>query len=222
MQYLQFAKSSVFILGLSLMTLGANELSVLAQTRQPTNAEIKRLHQQFEQIIRRSTKKNTQEANYTKDNRTSQEKQKREYFVRNWSKNEPELSSFFGWWSGFENNRHIYPSNVKGRVCVVSTFERDGSFDTGILSNGLIKTNSGELLLKKGNYLGAVSFNNSKFVVSNNTPFNSPRPLNSLNELLNSIIEPSQKNQIAQQFKTAGCTNYIPRIKSKSKLHKSI
>jgi cob(I)alamin adenosyltransferase len=51
-RYLPWAKRSLFILGFSLITLGVNELSVLAQTRQPTNAEIKRLRQELEQQIR--------------------------------------------------------------------------------------------------------------------------------------------------------------------------
>lgn len=85
----------LFILGFSLVTLAANHLSVLAQTRQPTNAEIKRLRQEFQQHIRR-TKNNSTGASYLQDRRTQVEKNTRESFVRAWSKAEPGLAPFLG------------------------------------------------------------------------------------------------------------------------------
>ncbi|MFN7415148.1 MAG: hypothetical protein ACK5RT_14845 [Dolichospermum sp.] len=97
-RYLPWAKRSLFILGFSLITLGVNELSVLAQTRQPTNAEIKRLRQELQQQI------SNVGAGSLQDRRTQVEKKTRESFVRAWSKTEPELAPFFGRWVGYENS----------------------------------------------------------------------------------------------------------------------
>ncbi|MFM6138869.1 MAG: hypothetical protein ACKPCP_32830, partial [Sphaerospermopsis kisseleviana] len=207
---LGYAERSLFILGLSLITLGANELSVLAQTRQPTNAELRKLRQDLQQEISR-LKNNTVGAGYIQDRRTQTEKNIRESFVTGWSKVEPELAPFIGVWYGYEDIRHIYPSNTKGRVCVISTGEGYGRFNTGILSNGVIITNNGQVLFKEGNFLGSGSFTNGKFVSSNGEiPFNNPRPLEALNKLLNYVFEQPDKSQIYQQFKSSSCTASLP------------
>lgn len=205
-RYLPWAKRSLFILGFSLITLGVNELSVLAQTRQPTNAEIKRLRQELQQQI------SNVGAGSLQDRRTQVEKKTRESFVRAWSKTEPELAPFFGQWVGYENSSHIYPSNSKGRVCVFETAEGSGRLTTGVFSNGVIKTNIGEVLFKEGNYyLGSALLKNGRFVSNNSEiPLHSPRPVESLSGLLEYIFEASEKNQISQQFKAAGCTSSLP------------
>ena len=205
-RYLPWAKRSLFILGFSLITLGVNELSVLAQTRQPTNAEIKRLRQELQQQI------SNVGAGSLQDRRTQVEKKTRESFVRAWSKTEPGLAPFMGIWSGYEHSEHIYPSNTKGKVCIVSTGEGSGSLTTGILSNGLIKINGRKIMLfKEGNFLGYALLKNGRFVSDNGEiPLNNPGPIEPLNRLLESIFEASEKNQISQQFKAAGCTSSLP------------
>ncbi|MEH2030434.1 hypothetical protein [Nostoc sp.] len=195
----------LFILGFSLITLAVNQLSALAQTRQPTNAELRRLRQELQQLIN-STKKNR--AIHIQDGRNQAEKQARESFVHAWSKVEPGLAPFFGWWWGYEDTRYIYPSNTKGHVCVISSSEGYGSFATGILSNGVIQTSRGEVLLKEGAYLGSALLDKGRFVRNNDIPFNSPRPLEPLTKL--EISDSQQKNTISQQFNAAGCTNLKP------------
>ncbi|MDM3845129.1 MAG: hypothetical protein PT116_08835 [Aphanizomenon gracile PMC638.10] len=209
---LRQAKLRLFILGFSLITLAANELSVLAQTRQPTNTELRKLRQELQQYIIRLTKNNTV---HLQDRRTQVEKNTRESFVRAWSKTEPELAPFFGRWVGYENSSHIYPSNSKGRVCVVETAEGSGRLTTGVFSNGVIKTNIGEVLFKEGNYyLGSALLKNGRFVSNNSEiPLHSPTPVESLSGLLENIFEASEKNQISQQFKAAGCTSSTVRSK---------
>jgi hypothetical protein len=209
---LRQAKLRLFILGFSLITLAANELSVLAQTRQPTNTELRKLRQELQQYIIRLTKNNTV---HLQDRRTQVEKNTRESFVRAWSKTEPELAPFFGRWVGYENSSHIYPSNSKGRVCVVETAEGSGRLTTGVFSNGVIKTNIGEVLFKEGNYyLGSALLKNGRFVSnSSEIPLHSPEPVKSLSGLLENIFEASEKNQISQQFKAAGCTSSTVRSK---------
>ncbi len=209
-QYLRWGKRSLFILGFSLMTFSANELSALAQTRQPTNAELSKLREELQQEIRR-TKNNNVGAGYIIDRRTQVEKNTRESFIRAWSKVEQRLAPFMGVWYGYEDIRHIYPSKIKGHVCIVSTGEGYGRFDIGVFSNGVIITNNGQVLFKEGNFLGSGSLRNGKFISSNGEiPLNNPRPLESLNKLLNYIIEQPDKSQISQQFKAAGCTSSLP------------
>ena len=209
---LRQAKLRLFILGFSLITLTANELSVLAQTRQPTNTELRKLRQELQQHIIRLTKNISV---HLQDSRAQVEKNTRESFVRAWSKTEPELAPFFGLWVGYENSSYIYPSNSKGRVCVVETAEGSGRLTTGVFSNGVIKTNIGEVLFKEGNYyLGSALLKNGRFVSTNGEiPLRSPRPVESLSGLLESIFEASEKNQISQQFKAAGCTSSTVRSK---------
>ena len=200
----------LFILGFNLITLTANQLSALAQTRQPTNAELRKLRQELQQQIR-SIKNNSVGGGYLQDRRTQIEKDTRESFVRAWSKVEPGLAPFIGVWDGYEDTRHIYPSNTKGRVCVVWTEEGYGGTTTGILSNGVIQTSRGEVLFKEGNYLGSGFLKNGRFVGNNGEiPFNSPRPLESLTKLLDYISEPPEKNKVTQQFNSAGCTTSKP------------
>ena len=213
-RYLSWAKRSLFILGFSLITLGVNELSVLAQTRQPTNAELKKLRQELQQFIR-SVKNNRTGVGYlqVQDRLTQVEKKTRESFVRAWSKTEPGLAPFMGIWSGYEHSEHIYPSNTKGKVCIVSTGEGSGSLTTGILSNGLIKINGRKIMLfKEGNFLGYALLKNDRFVSDNGEiPLNNPTPIEPLNRLLLEYIsEASEKSKIEKQFKAAGCTSSLP------------
>jgi hypothetical protein len=203
-------RNSLFILGFSLITLAANQLSVLAQTRQPTNSEIDKLRQEFQQFIR-STKNNSIGAGYIQDRRTPGEKNTRESFVSAWSKIEPGLAPFMGAWSGYEDIKNIYPSNTKGCVCVIGTGEGYGTFDIGVLSNGVIKIKRGQVLFKEGNFLGLGLFKDGKFVSSNGEiPLHSPRPIEPLTKLLNSISESPDKSQVNKQFKAAGCISTLP------------
>lgn len=212
MRYLWRGNLSLLILGFSVLTLGTSQLSVLAQTRQPTNVEIGRLRQQFQQFIR-STKNNSIGAGYIQDRRTQVEKNTRESFVRSWSKIEPGLAPFMGVWYGYENSKHIYPSKTKGCVCVISTGEGYGDFDIGVLSNGVITTSRGGVLFKEGNYLGSGLLRDGRFVENNGEiPFHSPRPLEPLTKLLGNIFESPDKSQVSQQFKAAGCISSRPFI----------
>ncbi|MCF4966852.1 hypothetical protein CV014_06845 [Nostoc sp. CMAA1605] len=198
---------SLLIIGSSLIILMANHSSVLAQIRQPTNAELRRLRQEFQQVIK-STINNSVSASYIQDRRTQNEKNNRKSFVNAWSKVEPKLAPFMGVWSGYESSKHIYPSNIRGRVCVIWTGDGSGSMDTGVFSNGFIKTSRGEVLFKEGNYLGSALLKNGKFIRNYDIPFNSPRPLGSLTKLLEYMYDAqAEKITVSQKFQAAGCTN---------------
>ncbi|MDB9372324.1 GUN4 domain-containing protein [Nodularia sphaerocarpa] len=217
LECLRPAMRSLFILGFSLVTLAANQLSVLAQTRQPTNAEIKKLRQEFQESIR-YYKNNSTVSKYVEDRRTQAEKNERESFVRAWSKLETQLAPFMGRWYGYESGRYIYPSNTKGRVCVVVKTEGTATLNTGVLFNGVIRQNNGGLLFKEGDFLGAALLEKGRFIRDYETPFHHPRLLQPLTKVLDSLYRasPSEKNQLAQQFKAAGCTTSITTLKPKN------
>ncbi|MFB2917757.1 hypothetical protein [Aerosakkonema funiforme] len=194
----------------SLVVLGAGSLPVLAQSqRYPTVTQMQRLRQEFRQFIR-LTQTDQVGANYILDRRTQAERQNRESFVRAWLNIEPEAAPFFGSWSGFEEIRHIYPSNVRGRVCVITTGEGYGSVSLGFVSNRQIRTNNGEVIFKEGNYLGVARLDNNKPVITLEIPLNSPRPLETTTQLREFIIEVQDKNRVVQQFNAAGCTASRP------------
>jgi len=200
------------ILGLvvSLAVLGAGSLPVLAQSqRYPTATQLQRLRQQFRQSIR-SIQNDQVGANYIQDRRTQAQRQNRESFVRAWSNIEPEAATFFGSWSGYEEIRHIYPSNIRGRVCIVTTGEGYGSVSLGFVSNGQIRTNNGEVIFKEGNYLGVAKLDNNKPVIPLEIPLNSPKPLETATQLREFIIEVQDKNRVIQQFNASGCTASLP------------
>ena len=196
----------IFTLGLSLAIFCTNHLSVLAQKRQPTNADLQRLQKDLQEHVS-SLKKNSSIAHYIQDIRTQSEKNKRESFVSRWSKIEPKLAPFLGDWSGYEAGISIYPSNTKGRVCVVSTNGGYGSIATGIFSNGAIQTSRGEVIFKNGNYLGSALLKNGIFQRNYETPFKSPRVLEPINNGVSGMYDSSEKEKITviQTLKKYGC-----------------
>lgn len=208
---------SLFILGLSLVMFSANQLSALAQTRQVTNVELRKLRQELQKAITLSKKNNS---TFIQDHRTAKEKQDRESFIRAWSKIEPGLAPFLGWWWGYEDMRYIYPSNTKGHVCVISSNDGGyGSFATGIFSNGVIQTSRDELLLKERAYLGSASLEKGRFVRNYDIPLNSPKPLEPLTKLFQEISEFQHKSEVYQQFNAAGCTNLKPGQQSNTSIN---
>jgi hypothetical protein len=54
-------------------------------------------------------------------------------FVKAWQQVDPSISPFLGAWSGWEEGLSIYPSEIKGQVCVVATF--NGGREYGIINN---------------------------------------------------------------------------------------
>lgn len=194
-----------------LTVFGTGSLAVFAQSqRYLTAAEMQRVRQEFRQLIR--LRQNDQiGANYIQDRRTQAERKNRELFVRAWSNLEPEAAPFFGSWSGFEEIRHIYPSNVRSRVCIFTTGEGYGNLSMGFMSNGQILTSNGEVIFKEGSYLGVAKFDNNKPVITLEIPLNSPRLLKTATQLREFIFEVQDKNRAVQQFNNAGCTTSLPR-----------
>ncbi len=199
-------KQTLLLMIANLMLLNGSFLPVLAQNRQPTNADLQRLQKDLQEHVS-SLKKNSSIAHYIQDSRTEAEKNKRESFVSRWSKIEPKLAPFLGNWSGYEAGISIYPSNTKGRVCVVSTNGGFGSIATGIFSNGVIQTSRGEVIFKNGNYLGSALLKNGRFQGNYETPFKSPRVLQPINNGVSGMYDSSEKEKmtVIRSLKKYGC-----------------
>jgi hypothetical protein len=200
---------SLLYIALTSAILATGLLPVFAQSqRYPTPGEMQRLRILFRQQIR-ATQNNEVRAGYIQDRRSRAEVQNRESFVRNWSRVEPALAPFLGIWSGYEETLHIYPSNIRGRACIVITGEGHGSFTTGSIYNGQIRYSNQEVLFIEGNYMGIATVENNKPSIQVEIPLNSPTPLVAIAQLRESM-EPSEYSIIRQQFNTAGCTASLP------------
>lgn len=206
---------NLLVFGLSLAILGISDLSAVAQNRKPTTAEIQRLRQELRNNV--NSRKGTVGADYIRDIRTQAEKRDRDTFVNAWSKAQPQLAPYLGGWIGYEASRTIYPSNVKGRVCVLSTDETEVTASTGILSNGAIHTDKGEVLFKEGNHLGTALLKSGRFISNYETPLRSPTVLKPIDKLLEpmSHLSTRYQNAIINKFKNTSCTALKPGHKPK-------
>ena len=106
----------------SLAILYATSLPIFAQSkRYPTDLELQILDNKLRSFAASPPKEESRGA-YVIDRRDRQSIQQLNSFVKAWSQIEPEAAPFFGNWMGLEETKSIYPSTVKGRVCIVDTF----------------------------------------------------------------------------------------------------
>lgn len=212
-------KRSIFSLMVSLGVLGASLLPTLAQSssqRYPTNAEIQRIIREFQQ--RASSRPFTGECcgGWEQDDYTAAQKQSLESFVRAWSRVNPDVTTFLGRWVNNDAEILVYPSNRRGRVCVIVAFPGPSyRFGLGVLNNGHIRL-SGDLarqvLIKQTNRSG----NPSLLQVSvyedsiarakpGSTIFTYPL-IPELPTQLAIASNRAENSRLIQQFNAAGCT----------------
>lgn len=206
---------SIVSLIVSFAILATGSLAVFAESlRYPTDVELKRLKIDFENKVKSSPKittKNTAEIDQLKTWRSA------------WSKVDPGVATFLGAYSASEEGKFIYPSNTKGRVCIIDTYlsSRWGNtaeshgilFTVGSVSNGTIRTSNNHVFIQKGDYLGdtyVLKDNEARLygyrlIGSLKTP--SPRYIPGFNI---NYFPDWVKQEIIQKFKAAGCTAYLP------------
>ena len=185
--------------GLSLVILIASALKIFAQQqleRYPTAAEVERLREKLRQQIRR---------NNVGDMRTQTEKQRRESFVRDWSRVDPAVAPFLGKWSGYEEGLSVYPSNRRGRVCLIYIGIQAADFGLGTVSNGVIRTNDKEVILKEGDYLGIVTVRNNQADIFVEIPYNSPTVTQPAREFAQLSANAQEVDKVVGEFNAAGC-----------------
>lgn len=186
------------ILGISATTSLAQQQS----ERYPTATELQRLREKLRQQIRSSN---------IRDNRSPAEKQSREAFVRDWSRVDAAVSPFLGDWSGYEEGLSIYPSNITGRVCLIYIGIQEAEFSLGTVSNGQIRTNQREVILKEGDYLGVASVRNNQPDIFVDTPYSFPVSLRSPRQFAESSRTSTEEvNKVVREFNAAGCRLALP------------
>ena len=204
------------LLGLimSLTILCTCSLAVFANSdRYPTDAELQKLRLDFEKQIdsfQKTSRKDTSEINQLRAFRSA------------WSKVDPGVVPFLGAYRALEEGKFIYPSNTKGRVCIIDTVLGGWSgnttephgilFTVGSVSNGTIRTTNNHVFIQKGDYLGNtyVRGNEARLYGYSLTGSLKPptvthipgRNINSLPEWV--------KQEIIQNFKAADCTASLP------------
>ncbi|GET37737.1 hypothetical protein [Microseira wollei] len=195
---------SVIGLMVSLTIWATGSSPVLAQSqRYPTNAELRQLLRTFNTV--------PSSANLpTEDRRTLSEKRALESFVTSWSRVDPAVAPFLGQWGGIEESISIFPSNVRGRVCIIfmGSGESSADFDIGNVSNSQIRTNRSfgrSLIIRQGNRLGLAGIYRNGAGIS---AYEFPRPLRIPTN--SSLLNLSNASRIIQQFNAAGCTNSLP------------
>ncbi len=170
--------------------------------RYPTATELQRLREKLRQQIR--------SLNIT-DRRSPAEKQSREAFVRAWSRVDAAVAPFLGDWSGYEEGLSIYPSNTRGRVCLIYIGIQEAELSLGTVSNGQIRTNQREVILKEGDYLGVASVRDNKPDIFVETPYSFPISLRSPRQFAESSRTTTEEvNKVVREFNAAGCTAALP------------
>jgi hypothetical protein len=195
---------------LSLAILAATSLPIVAQSvRFPTDTELQELIEKFRRFA--ASPPGGGRGLYSTDRRDRVQIQQLTSFVKAWSQIDTAAAPFLGQWTALEETKSIYPSNFKGRVCIIDGFipsENNIGFRFGIgtVSKGKIKTDT-YLLILEGNYLGGV-------FVYNNEPgiyeYAWPKPLTNPSQLMRNV-PPAKRSQLLQQFKEAGCTASLPK-----------
>ncbi|GET35507.1 hypothetical protein MiSe_02490 [Microseira wollei NIES-4236] len=173
--------------------------------RYPTATELQRLREKLRQQIRSSN---------IQDRRSPAEKQSREAFVRAWSRVAPAVSPFLGDWSGYEESLSIYPSNTSGRVCLIYIGIQEAELSLGTVSNGQIRTNRREVILKEGDYLGVASVRNNQPDIFVETPYHSPVSLPAPRQFAQSSGTTTEEvNKVVREFNASGCRLALPSLR---------
>ncbi|XWK91021.1 MAG: hypothetical protein U7127_13535 [Phormidium sp.] len=199
----------IISLGLSILALTVCSIQVVAQSaseRYPTTTELVRLRDKLRRQIRK-----LENENEFKDSRSSADKQRRASLVSAWTKFDPIVAPFLGYWSGYEESLLIYPGNNKGRVCIIYEGLGIVEISFGNVVNGEIRTDEKETIIKEGNYLGVASVRNNKPDIFVTPPYMNPSITLLMSEFMNraSMNRPDIAEMV-QKFKASGCRDGLP------------
>ena len=212
---------SILSLIVSCAVLVTGSLSVYAQSqRYPTDAEIQRLIREFQQ--RASSPPYSRECcgGWEADKRTPSQKQTLESFVKARSQIEPTVAPFLGWWVNNDGDIGVYPSNVRGRVCVIRASPVPSyKFSVGSIDKKHIRLTgelAGRVLINQKNQSGNV-FLLVAFVDRDNVAraepgsdiYTYPELPKDPTKLGISKANPQENSKIVREFKAAGCTASI-------------
>lgn len=183
---------------LSLVIIGGVSLPVFAQSqRYPTDVEIQRLIPEFRRQIQRWSQAINPES--LKDAKS---------FVAAWQSADRAGAPFLGQWTSVDETKSIYPSNVKGRVCIIDTSYEGARFSLGEVSNNRIRTTTRQVIIKQGDFLGVAGYNQGAGIYPYYLLKTVESPITSCY-----LIHFAEKVEIIKQFKAAGCTAFVPSIR---------
>jgi hypothetical protein len=206
---------------LTIITIGS--LSVSAQSqRYPTNAEIQKIIREFQQ--RASSPPFSRECcgGWEADRRTAAQKQPLESFVKAWSQADPSVAPFLGWWANNDGQIGIYPSNVRGRACVIHVSPRPSyKFTVGSISSGKISLSgdlAGRVLLNQRNMSGNtfllvayVGSDNIARAAPGSDIYTYPELPQAPTKLPLSKANPQENSRMIREFNATGCTVSLPQ-----------
>ena len=218
---MKWRSPSSLIISLTIITIGS--LSVSAQSqRYPTNAEIQKIIRQFQQ--RASSPPFSRECcgGWEADRRTAAQKQPLESFVKAWSQADPSVAPFLGWWANNDGQIGIYPSNVRGRACVIHVSPRPSyKFTVGSISSGKISLSgdlAGRVLLNQRNMSGNtfllvayVGSDNIARAAPGSDIYTYPELPQAPTKLPLSKANPQENSRMIREFNTTGCTVSLPQ-----------
>jgi len=201
----------LLIVILTVIDLALPAWAQMQSERYPTDAELQRAIEEFRRdipILQRS-----------RQFRQAPLVPALESFINAWSQVDPAVAPFIGTWAGQEYDWSIYPSNTRGRVCVLFNHPMRGGtgnnayFSLGSVSNGQLRikgesfTNeSYRIFIRYKNYLGSVSVQSNKTGIQ---PFVHRLILIPPTKL--PITNSPEKSEMVQRFNAAGCTVSLPK-----------
>ncbi len=190
---------------LSILTI--SYLPSFAQSeRYPTSAEIQKLREKLRQQIRE-----IQSTGQVTDNPNVALRRNRESFVRDWLRIDPAIAPFLGEWGGYEESLAVYPSNTRGRVCLIYIGIQATDFSLGNVSNGVVRTSDREVILKEGEYLGIGVVMNNQPDIPVAVPYQSPTVLQPPREFAKLSAATTQEiEQVVRKFNESGCRIGLP------------
>jgi len=216
-------RRSTLSLIVSFAVVATGSLSVYAQSqRYPTNVEIQQIIREFQQ--RASSPAYSRECcgGTEADTRTAAQRQPLESFVKVWSRVDPTVSPFLGWWTNNDGDIGVYPSNVRGRVCVIrASLGSSYKFSVGSISSGKISLSgdlAGRVLLNQRTPIGN-TFLLVAYVGSDNTAraapgsdiYTYPQLPQAPTKLPLSKTNPQENSRMIREFNVAGCTVSLPK-----------
>lgn len=194
---------------LGLITLPVPVIAIGWSERYPTQMEIQQLVKKFlQQASQPKPEGSPCCLGSERDPRSATTKRKISSFVKGWGKINPDIAPFTGRWINNNAVVTVYPTKVKGRVCVILSGVQEDFFTTGLFSQGHIKLQDGELagralilqrnksgtpfLLSAGIYANVPNFTIYGLAYTPDAPAE--------------FLSPATKANILQQFKLAGCS----------------
>ena len=187
----------------SIVLAGVVQERAIAASNEEVNSLIKKFAREAQDSYARSYR----------DSRLPRQKEWVNAFKASWAKSDPEAAQFLGDWSAIEENKKIYPSKTKGKVCIIDTFLSRSSlgyeFSQGEIKNNRVYTDKGVILFlantNKGKILGTI-FKRPDNGQLGTYGYAYPKPLINPSQVSSTANDYDNISQLAPQFNAAGCT----------------